>query len=255
MTPPVALNEVTHIYRAGGQRVTSVERVSFSADQGEFIALIGPSGCGKSTLLRLMAALLKPTAGSLRIAGAPPAPGAAAYMPQDNALLPWRTVLDNVVLGAEIQGQRRAGLAEARELLPRFGLSGFEHAYPAQLSGGMQQRAAFLRTFLVHKPVVLLDEPMGALDALTRRALQGWLHDLWGYFGYTIVLVTHDIAEAVYFADRVIVLSPRPGRVYAQTAIRLARPRQHTDPAFVAQVAAIEDLLVRAAGPGAPAAP
>ncbi len=243
----ITLRGVTHAYPARPQPLISVRDVSFEVGKGEFVAIIGASGCGKSTLLRLIAALLRPTSGVITLDGAPPTPGSTAYMPQDNTLLPWRTVLDNVVLGAEIQRRRAHGIARARELLPMFGLDGFADAYPAELSGGMRQRAAFLRTFLMEKQIVLLDEPLGALDALTRRGLQTWLHELWMYFGYTVVLVTHDIHEAVYLADRVVVMLPRPGRVGAVVDVPLPRPRRHTDLEFAAQVVQIESLLEDAA--------
>lgn len=240
------LHHVTHAYPSRGEARVSVRDITFDVQAGEFVAIVGTSGCGKSTLLKLIASLLTPASGEIRIDGAPPAPGRVAYMPQDNALLPWRTVLDNVVLGTEIQKRRRAGVTRARALLPRFGLGGFEDAYPTELSGGMQQRAAFLRTFLMEQSVVLLDEPLGALDAMTRRDLQKWLHELWQYFGYTILLVTHDIQEAVYFADRVVVLLPRPGRVQSIVEIALPRPRRQSDPAFVAQVAYVQEMLEKA---------
>jgi ABC-type nitrate/sulfonate/bicarbonate transport system ATPase subunit len=148
-------------------------------------------------------------------------------MPQRDLLLPWRTVLNNVILGPELDGRsKRAARQQARELLPLFGLEGFEDAYPDTLSGGMRQRAALLRTFLTGREVLLLDEPFGALDALTRRELQRWLLDVWQRFQKTILFITHDVEEAVFLADRVLVFSPRPGRITQELRANLPRPRQ-----------------------------
>jgi len=152
--------------------------------------------------------------------------GRVGYMPQRDLLLPWRSVLDNAILGPEIAGQSRAAAREeARELLPLFGLAGFADAYPAVLSGGMRQRAALLRTFLCHQDVMLLDEPFGALDALTRAELQGWLLEVWARFRHTVLFITHDVDEATFLSDRVVVLTPRPARVRLELVVPLPRPR------------------------------
>jgi ABC-type nitrate/sulfonate/bicarbonate transport system ATPase subunit len=195
---------------------------------------VGPSGCGKSTLLRVLAGLLAPTSGSASVAGA------TGWLPQRDALLPWRRVLGNAVLGAELAGVP-AGEAEvqARALLDRFGLGGLERAWPSQLSGGMRQRLAVLRTFLSGAPVLLLDEPFGALDALTRRQMQGWLEGVWLAESprRTVVLVTHDVEEALLLADRVVVLDGRPAGVVLDLDVDLPRPRPSgslADPTFVA---------------------
>jgi NitT/TauT family transport system ATP-binding protein len=214
-----------------------------SVAPGEFVSIVGPSGCGKSTLLNIAAGLLEPDAGEIWLAGAP-APrrlGRVAYMPQRDALLPWRTVLDNAILGLEVAGVAR-GVARERALalLPRFGLAGFADQYPAALSGGMRQRAAFLRTVLTEQPLLLLDEPFGALDALTRRSMQEWLLDLWTELGRTILMVTHDVEEALLLSDHVAVMTARPGRIKLVERVRLPRPRQAemvADPAFVEQKA------------------
>ncbi len=233
---PLRFEGVTHHYG----RLLSLDAIDITVNAGEFVALIGPSGSGKSTLIKIAAGLQQPSGGAVYLDGEPVRQrlGRTAYMPQSDALLPWRTVLDNVVLGAEIHGaNRRESVERARELLALFGLEGFETVYPAQLSGGMRQRAAFLRTFLADSSLLLLDEPLSALDAFTRAELQDWLLDVRDHFDYTIVLVTHDVHEAVYLADRVIVLTPRPGRVAAQVAIDLPRPRERNSMAFHQQVA------------------
>lgn len=220
--------------------------VSCTVEAGSVVALVGPSGCGKSTLLRLIAGLETPTEGTITLTGQVGRSrlGQVGYMPQSDALLPWRSIIDNVVLGAEIDGRRREGIKRARDLLQEFGLGGFEQRYPAELSGGMRQRAALIRTFLTDRNLILLDEPLSALDALTRRALQGWLLELWQYFGYTVLLVTHDVREAVTLADAVLVMSPRPGTIRERVAIDLPRPRQTSADAFTHKVREIEQLLI-----------
>jgi ABC-type nitrate/sulfonate/bicarbonate transport system ATPase subunit len=243
------LENVTQSYREGGQRLLAVRDINLTVGEREFVTIIGPSGCGKSTLLQLIAGLQTPDSGTIRINGqiTHNRLGQASYMPQQDALLPWRTVLDNAVLGPEIQGQgRRRAKKRARDLLPLFGLQDFAEAFPAQLSGGMRQRVAFLRTFLTGRDLLLLDEPFGALDALTRRDLQTWLLDVWEHFRYTIVFVTHDIEEAIYLSDRIVVLSPRPGHVIAEMQIPLARPRRNSIEPFSPTVVELELKLFQA---------
>lgn len=243
------LAHVTQSYREAGRRLLAVQDVNLAVDAGEFVTIIGPSGCGKSTLLQLIAGLQQPDTGSIAINGKILSNrlGQVAYMPQQDALLPWRTVLDNAVLGPEIQGAgRRKAKQRARDLMPLFGLAGFESAFPAQLSGGMRQRVAFLRTFLAGRDILLLDEPFGALDALTRRELQTWLLQVWEHFHYTIVFVTHDIEEAVYLSDRVIVLSSRPGHVVHELKVPFGRPRYETIHPFSAELVQMEQQLFQA---------
>ena len=219
----------------------AVERASLAVGAGEFVALVGPSGCGKSTLLSAIAGLVDPAEGDIWILGQPETNrlGRTALMPQRDALLPWRTVLDNAILGVEVAGGDRCAARErARDLLPRFGLDGFGDSYPGELSGGMRQRAAFLRTVLTDRETLLLDEPFGALDALTRRSMQEWLLGLWEELGRTILMVTHDVEEALLLADRVAVMTARPGRVKLVERVDLPRPRHSdmiADPAFVTQ--------------------
>jgi ABC-type nitrate/sulfonate/bicarbonate transport system ATPase subunit len=224
----IELRDVYKSFRVDGRLVDALGGLSVCARRGEFIVIIGPSGCGKSTLLNIVCGLMEPDAGEVLLDGRPTLnrTGLLGYMLQKDLLLPWRRVLDNVILGPEISGvDRKEAREEARRLLPLFGLEGFEGSYPDTLSGGMRQRAALLRTFLCGRSAMLLDEPFGALDALTRRQLQQWLLDVWSQFRQTIVFVTHDIDEAVYLADRVYVMTPRPGRIRLEMEIPLGRPR------------------------------
>jgi len=224
----IELREVHKSFRVDGRLVTALAGASVSARRGEFVVIIGPSGCGKSTLLNIICGLMEPDAGEVLLDGrpVPKRTGLLGYMLQKDLLLPWRKVLDNVILGPEISGtDKREAREEAHRLLPLFGLEGFEESYPDALSGGMRQRAALLRTFLCGRSAMLLDEPFGALDSLTRRQLQQWLLGVWSQFRQTIIFVTHDMDEAVYLADRVYVMTPRPGRIRLQMEIPLGRPR------------------------------
>lgn len=208
--------------------VAALTGVDLVAGEGEFVSLVGPSGCGKSTLFNCVAGLVRPSEGRILIDGREPERllGMVGYMPQRDLLMPWRTVLDNTTLGLEMAGvRRREARRRAREALPRFGLEGFEDRWPASLSGGMRQRAALLRTFLAGREVMLLDEPFGALDALTRSGMQAWLLEVWEADRATILFVTHDVEEAVLLSDRVYVMSGRPGRMEMCVDIDLPRPR------------------------------
>ncbi len=231
MNTPTLCLEVHHLsktFREGRRRVVALQDVSFAAYPGEFITIIGPSGSGKSTLFNIITGLLEPDAGEVIVAcgNVHKKRGRVGYMPQRDLLLPWRTVLENVILGPELDGRsKREARRRARELMPLFGLGGFEDAYPDALSGGMRQRAALLRTFLTDRDILLLDEPFGALDALTRRELQRWLLSIWQQFRKTILFITHDVEEAIFLADRVLVFSPRPGRIVWERRVPLARPR------------------------------
>ncbi len=226
--------------------------LSLEARTGEFVAILGPSGSGKSTAFSILTGGTPASAGEVLVDGAAGSgtAGRFAYMPQADALLPWRRVLDNATLGLEVRGMTRGEARErVRPLLPTFGLDGFERAYPFQLSGGMRQRAALLRTVVQECDVLLLDEPFGALDALTRAEMQRWLESVWAQFRWTVLLVTHDVREAVFLADRIYVLSPRPGTVVAELAVPLPRPRELTDP----RIAALEtELLAKLLAPAPP---
>jgi ABC-type nitrate/sulfonate/bicarbonate transport system ATPase subunit len=223
----IAVRGLRHAFGRGGT-VPVLDDVAIAVPEGRFVSLVGPSGCGKSTLLRMLAGLLTPDAGELSVGGENPSgrPGLVAYMPQKDLLLPWRRVLANATLGAEVAGTPRGeAQAHAQALMERFGLKGFEHAWPAQLSGGMRQRLALLRTFLTPRDTILLDEPFGALDAITRREMHGWLQEVLAREPRTVLFVTHDIEEALVLSDAVYVMSPRPGRIKARVEVPLARPR------------------------------
>ena len=213
-----------------GRREQVLDGVDLAVEPGEFISIIGPSGCGKSTLLNIIAGLDQAGAGSVALDGDRVASrlGRVGYMQQKDLLLPWRTVLDNAILGLELRGLPKSTARQrALELTEAFGLSGFEGQYPFALSGGMRQRAAFLRTMLLGQDLVLLDEPFGALDALTRVQMQEWLLELWASMNSTIVLITHDVDEAILVSDRVYVLTSRPGRIKMVLDVDLPRPRTY----------------------------
>jgi ABC-type nitrate/sulfonate/bicarbonate transport system ATPase subunit len=256
----VALMDVTVTFpaaRRGLLPVIALQNLSLAVPPGEFVTVIGPSGCGKSTLFGLLAGLVVPVSGSVAVHGQSVIgrPGQVGYMPQRDLLLPWRTVLQNVTLGPELARRGvQAARAQARERLPVFGLEGFADVYPTALSGGMRQRAALLRTVLMERDVLLLDEPFGALDALTRTALQEWLLGVWAAERQTVLFITHDVDEAVFLADRVVVMTPRPGRIRAEFAVPLPRPRAHADlvadPTFNALKAAVLAALGTASSPG-----
>jgi ABC-type nitrate/sulfonate/bicarbonate transport system ATPase subunit len=212
-----------------GPSVTAIEEFSLTLAPNEFVSIIGPSGCGKSTLLNVIAGILLPDSGSVALDGddVTGRPGSVAYMMQKDLLLPWRTVLGNVILGPELAGESvQQARATARSLMGRFGLEGFEDAYPAALSGGMRQRAALLRTILCERSVILLDEPFGALDALTRAALSEWLLGIQREFERTMILITHDPDDAVFLSHRVYVATPRPMRIAAVVEIDLPAERR-----------------------------
>ena len=214
----VQVRGVSVVYPAADAPVHALSDVSLDIAQGEFIALIGPSGCGKTTLLRVVADLEAISAGEVRVNGMSPREARLAraygYVFQSPALFPWRTVLANVMLPLQIQGRPRAeALAVAREQLSRVGLSGFERKYPWQLSGGMQQRVSIARALGFEPKILMMDEPFGALDEITRDGLNDQLQQLWQRERRTVVFVTHSIAEAVYLSTRIVVMSPRPGRI------------------------------------------
>ena len=237
--PKLRADSIYKSYNVGGQQTPVLAGISLSVNPGDFVSLIGPSGCGKSTLLNIIAGLDLPDDGTVELDGDGCAQrlGQIGYMQQKDLLLPWRSVLDNAVLGLELQGMpRREARRKALELTGLFGLTGFEHQYPSTLSGGMRQRAAFLRTMLLDQALVLLDEPFGALDALTRVQMQEWLMELWETLGKTIVLITHDVDEAILLSDRVYLLTARPAQISMVMDINIPRPRnfkQVTSPDFV----------------------
>ena len=223
--------------------VQALEALDLTVPAGEFTTVVGPSGCGKSTLFNIVAGLEEPDhGGTIRFQDRPVRAaallGRVAFMPQRDLLLPWRTVVDNAILAIEIEGTpRNKARARARAMIPEFGLAGFEDQYPHQLSGGMRQRVALMRTFLFERELMLLDEPFGALDALTRSLMQRWLLDVWERHRRTILFITHDVDEAIFLGDRVLVMTARPGRVKLARRIDLPRPRPPTivlSPEFIA---------------------
>jgi NitT/TauT family transport system ATP-binding protein len=212
--------------------VLALEDVSIDVRPGEFVSLLGTSGCGKSTVFNMVAGLITPTQGRILVNGADVTgqAGHVGYMLQKDLLLPWRTILSNVTLGAQLLGRDvKTVEKEARSLFRRFGLEGFEDAWPASLSGGMRQRAAVMRTLLSGRDILLLDEPFGALDAMTRADMQSWLLDIWQEFNSTVVFVTHDVDEAIFLSDRIIVMGRRPGTVQLEVEVDLPRPRISDD--------------------------
>jgi NitT/TauT family transport system ATP-binding protein/sulfonate transport system ATP-binding protein len=218
-----------------GTEVRALDRVSLDIAEGEMLALVGPSGCGKSTLLRLIAGLDTASEGELLV-GAEPITGPSAergLMFQDHSLFPWLTVRRNIEAGLVARGVLRHRRHEVDEFMRLTGLTAFAGAYPHQLSGGMAQRAALARALVNHPQVLLLDEPLGALDQFTRMRMQDEILRLWEARGTTMVLVTHDVDEAIYMCDRIAILSPRPGRVERVIDVRLDRPRHRNDRAFL----------------------
>jgi ABC-type nitrate/sulfonate/bicarbonate transport system ATPase subunit len=244
----IELRSVSRTFDDGrGATVQALRDVSLRVDRGELLAIVGPSGCGKTTLLELICGLQAPQAGTLRSEP-------AALMAQRDLLLPWLSALDNAALALRIAHVPRARARErAAAIFAELGLAGFEDAAPAELSGGMRQRVAFVRTLLSGKPVLCLDEPLSALDAITRAELQEWLSRALAREPRTVVLVTHDVEEAIVLADRVLVLSPRPGRVVAELDVALDRPRRRTDAAVTALREQALDALTRAAHGPTPA--
>jgi ABC-type nitrate/sulfonate/bicarbonate transport system ATPase subunit len=223
------LEGVTKVYRDGKLRVEALQPIDMQVASGEFITLIGPSGCGKSTLFNIIAGVDEPSAGRVVLDGEVNAlrTGKTGYMPQQPLLLSWRTVEENVLLGLDVRRvPRKQAQQQAHELLKRFGLIEFAQQYPTALSGGMKQRIALLRTVLFNQTFLLLDEPFGALDALTRLSLQVWLLDLWQNLHSSVLFITHDVREAILLSDRIYVLSARPARVLRVVEVDLPRPRR-----------------------------
>jgi NitT/TauT family transport system ATP-binding protein/sulfonate transport system ATP-binding protein len=240
------IREVSKTFRgADGTVVVALDSLSLSIAAGQLVSLVGPSGCGKSTLLRLIAGLDEPTAGELRV-GAEPITGPSAergLVFQDPNLFPWLTVRRNIQAGLVARGVFRRGRHEVEEFLELIGLDAFADVYPHQLSGGMAQRAALARALINHPKVLLLDEPLGSLDAFTRMRMQDEVLRLWEARGTTMLLVTHDIDEAIYMSDRIVIMTPRPGRVDRVIEVPMRRPRQRNSPGFLKLRAEILEML------------
>jgi len=235
---PATMLELVNVWKRFGEapaQTVAVAGVNLKIAKGEFVTLVGPSGCGKSTLFNMIAGLLPPDDGALLLRGTSQRDGQmlgqVSFMPQRDLLFPWRTVLDNAILALEVEGvPRKVARERAALMLPEFGLKGFADHYPHQLSGGMRQRVALMRTFLFERDLLLLDEPFGALDALTRTRMQHWLLDIWARHWRTVLFITHDIDEAIVLGDRVLVMTARPGTIKSETVVDLPRPR---DPSIV----------------------
>jgi NitT/TauT family transport system ATP-binding protein len=226
----IEIRDVQHVYQSGILSVPALATVNLAVGDGEFVSLLGPSGCGKSSLLRIVADLLRPTAGTVQIHSSSDEKDGrpkTALVFQEHALFPWRTVLDNVTFSLEMRRVPRGErLALAQQVLGRVGLQGFRDAYPHQLSGGMRQRVGIARALAAEPEVLLMDEPFGALDAQTRTVLQEELLRVWEVERKTVLYVTHSIDEAVFLADRVVLLTARPGRIKAEYPVELPRPRK-----------------------------
>jgi len=249
MDSKLELNGVSKIFKRDGVEVLALQETHLAVEEGKFVSIIGPSGCGKSTLFNIIAGLMKPSTGQVFSDGKPISAktGYVGYMLQKDLLLPWRTILDNIILGLEVKGvPKHEAKMRALPLMQKYGLEGFENHYPKELSGGMKQRAALLRTILYDRDIILLDEPFGALDAQTRLTMQNWLLSLWADLGKTVLFVTHDIDEAVYLSDEIYVFSARPGRIKEKVSVPLERPRHPSlmaSPAFAALKHSLLDLL------------
>jgi ABC-type nitrate/sulfonate/bicarbonate transport system ATPase subunit len=236
--PHLEIIDVSKSYvRRHGEPVKALSGVSLSLEKGEFVSIVGPSGCGKTTLFDIIAGLTQPDSGAVFVDGHDRTgqTGYVSYMPQEDLLLPWRTTLENAMLAPELsrvamhEARSEATRSEVRQLIDLFGLSGFEDSYPFELSGGMRQRVAFLRTVMCKKDIMLLDEPFGALDAMTRHQMQTWLRSVWERLRATVLFVTHDVEEAIYLSDRVYVMSPRPGKIVGQYGVPFGSDRSGLD--------------------------
>ncbi len=245
MTAKLSLKSVSRTFGAN----QALSETDLDISDGEFVSVVGPSGCGKSTMFNIIAGVLEPSSGNVLIDGRDVTgqSGHVGYMLQKDLLLPWRTVLENIVLASALKGKvSRAEREEGARLARLYGLGDFINHYPAALSGGMRQRVALMRTLAMHHDVLLLDEPFGALDSQTRLSMQQWLLSVWQNEGRTIVFVTHDIDEAIFLADRIVVMSPRPGRITELIDVPLDRPRPTsilTESHFVALKAHILSLI------------
>lgn len=239
------LSEIRKSFSRKGQPLPVLAGIDLEAGRGEFVSVLGPSGCGKTTLLNIIAGLISPDSGEIYIDDRELSSGRGyvAYQQQNDLLLPWRTALENALLGPELRGDKKGACRAAEQLFRQFGLAGFEDRYPAELSGGMRQRVALIRTLLTEREILLLDEPFGSLDAMTRGILHCYLLRVWEDFGKTIVFVTHDLEEALLLSDRIYLFTSRPAEVKAILEVSLPRPRERTDPRFIMVQRGLEDLV------------
>jgi ABC-type nitrate/sulfonate/bicarbonate transport system ATPase subunit len=239
ISPALDVTDIHIKFSRGGQDLPVLNGVSLTVGQGEFVSIVGPSGCGKSTLFHIIGGLVQPDSGKVCMNGrvVTGERGHISFMPQQPALFPWRTIEDNVILAQEIKGISKKGARKgAREWIAKVGLSGFEQSYPHMLSGGMQQRAAFLRALLSPEELICLDEPFSALDALTRSDMQRWLLNIWEENRRSVLFITHNIEEALLLSNRIYVMSNRPGTVLQVVDVPLHRPRREEitdDPIFL----------------------
>ncbi len=245
----IELQSIEKVFETDDAEIRALASATLSIDEGEFVSLVGPSGCGKSTLLRILAGLIRPTSGEVRIGGVPvtePRPDISVVF-QSSVMLPWRSVMDNIMLPVDVAGKRRADYRpRALSLLDLVGLSGFADRNPWELSGGMQQRAAICRSLILEPRILLMDEPFGALDAITREEMGSELLRIWSEVGATVLFITHSIPEAVFLSDRVVVMSARPGRIQEEMRVDLPRPRTldvFRDTRFVEMASSIRALV------------
>lgn len=234
--PLIEINQISKSFKGPEGIFPTLKNINMTIEKGSFVSLIGPSGCGKSTLFNIICGLITPDTGSVVIEGrnVTGQRGVVSYMPQKDLLFPWRTIIDNVILGPVVEGRsKEEAKRQAQELFDVFDLEGFQDSYPATLSGGMRQRAALMRTVLCEKPIMLLDESFGGLDAMTRRNMQSWLLGIWERFERSILLITHDIEEALFLSDKIYVLTDRPASVGLEVKVELPRPRVVTDRDFI----------------------
>ncbi|MCS7251248.1 MAG: ABC transporter ATP-binding protein [Thermoflexus sp.] len=252
--PILSAHRITHLYPTPRGEILALREVSLTLRPGEFVCLVGPSGCGKTTLLRILAGLLLPTRGEVWLREQPlrGPDRRVGIVFQKDSLLPWRTAMENVRLPLELGGwPPLEAMERAKELLEQVGLKGFEQAYPQELSGGMQRRVALARALAADPEILLLDEPFAALDAITRERLNEALVELWERQRKTVLMVTHDVQEAAWLADRVLIMSPRPGTIVAEIQIPFPRPRgadRWAHPAFLQTVWAIRQALGNGGG-------
>lgn len=224
----IDVQAVSKAFGTDADRTEVLQSIDMHVGRHEFVSVLGPSGCGKSTLFNIIAGLSEADQGTVTVDGHPDRIGRSGFMPQKDLLMPWKRVRDNVALGKVVKGTPRSvARAEADEIMERFGLAGFGDHYPSEISGGMRQRAALARTFLAGDDILLLDEPFGALDSLTRLRMQTWLMHMWQEFRASVLFITHDVDEAIRLSDRVYVLTERPGRNATTLDIHLTRPRPY----------------------------